>query len=91
MPIWAEIYWRVHDLLNTPMENKREFISWVSPVFPSFVATRADLQSESTMMPSELAIFVHVRSSSLFLFKSRGEGYKIFFEYYRKLTAWTKI
>ncbi|GFV44520.1 hypothetical protein TNCV_3287021 [Trichonephila clavipes] len=45
------------------MENRSELISCVSPIFSSLMASRADLQSESTMMPSELAIFVRVSSS----------------------------
>ncbi|PRD32622.1 UNVERIFIED_CONTAM: hypothetical protein NCL1_19881 [Trichonephila clavipes] len=62
MSIWAGIHWRVHDLTNAPMKNRSELISWVSPIFPSLMALRADLQSESTMMPSELEIFVRVSS-----------------------------
>ncbi|GFU96256.1 uncharacterized protein TNCV_3370191 [Trichonephila clavipes] len=48
-------------LPNVPMENRSKLISWVSLIFPSLMASIADLQSESTMMPSELAIFVRVR------------------------------
>ncbi|GFU34804.1 uncharacterized protein TNCV_2319981 [Trichonephila clavipes] len=61
MSTWAGIHCRVHDLPNAPMKNRNELISWVSPIFCSLMASRADLQSESTMMPSELAIFVRVR------------------------------
>ncbi|GFX41108.1 uncharacterized protein TNCV_2218061 [Trichonephila clavipes] len=61
MSTWDRIHWSVHDLPNAPMKNRREFISWLSPTFPSLMASRADLQSESTMIPSKLAIFVHAR------------------------------
>ncbi|GFW77085.1 hypothetical protein TNCV_2725151 [Trichonephila clavipes] len=40
------------------MENRSELLSLRSLIFPSLIALRADLQSESTMMPSELVIFV---------------------------------
>ncbi|GFV39065.1 uncharacterized protein TNCV_2008091 [Trichonephila clavipes] len=66
MSIWAGIHWRVHDLTNAPMKNRSELISWVSPIFPSLMALRADLQSESTMMPSELEIFVRVSDEAHF-------------------------
>ncbi|GFY15293.1 uncharacterized protein TNCV_1571041 [Trichonephila clavipes] len=64
MSTWVGIHWSLHDLSNAPMENRKELISWVSPIFPSLMASRADLQSESTMMPSALAIFVRVRQIS---------------------------
>ncbi|GFV50723.1 hypothetical protein TNCV_2213841 [Trichonephila clavipes] len=46
------------------MKNRRELISWVSPIFPPLMASKADLQSENVTMQSELAIFVHVRKIS---------------------------
>ncbi|GFW57952.1 uncharacterized protein TNCV_1418991 [Trichonephila clavipes] len=77
MSTWARIHWKVHDLSNAPMENRSELIFWVSPIFPSLMASRADLQFESTMMPSELAIFVRVRrwpSYARFRFHSYTSG-----------------